>query len=127
MEPRSICKQWKYCRKDETDLRRYDLTRGTRGKYLDKARRSFETTGATTMQSERSAQRRAASSLRAGAFSHQKHMIWSRLPRPLLSGFGAGLDVRTGASVVRNFLMSQPLSADKKEPKVARFASSALE
>lgn len=30
-------------RKSETDLRRYDLTRGTRGKYLDKARRSFET------------------------------------------------------------------------------------
>lgn len=30
-------------RKSETDLRRYDLTRGTRGKYLEKARRSFET------------------------------------------------------------------------------------
>jgi hypothetical protein len=29
--------------KRETDLGRYDLTRGTRGKYLDKARRSFET------------------------------------------------------------------------------------
>jgi hypothetical protein len=30
-------------RKRETDLSRYDLTRGTRGKYLEKARRSFET------------------------------------------------------------------------------------
>ncbi len=30
-------------RKNETDLRRYDLNRGTRGKYLEKARRSFET------------------------------------------------------------------------------------
>jgi hypothetical protein len=30
-------------RKSETDLRRYDLARGTRGKYLEKARRSFET------------------------------------------------------------------------------------
>ena len=30
-------------RKNETDLSRYDLTRGTRGKYLEKARRSFET------------------------------------------------------------------------------------
>jgi hypothetical protein len=30
-------------RKKETDLSRYDLTRGTRGKYLEKARRSFET------------------------------------------------------------------------------------
>jgi hypothetical protein len=30
-------------RKNETDLSRYDLTRGSRGKYLEKARRSFET------------------------------------------------------------------------------------
>lgn len=30
-------------RRSETDLRRYDLTRGTRGKYSEKARRSFET------------------------------------------------------------------------------------
>jgi hypothetical protein len=30
-------------RKSETDLSRYDLTRGTRGKYVEKARRSFET------------------------------------------------------------------------------------
>ena len=30
-------------RKSETDLIRYDLTRGTRGKYFEKARRSFET------------------------------------------------------------------------------------
>jgi len=30
-------------RKSETDLNRYDLARGTRGKYLEKARRSFET------------------------------------------------------------------------------------
>lgn len=30
-------------RDSETDLRRYDLTRGTRGKYVAKARRSFET------------------------------------------------------------------------------------
>ena len=30
-------------RRSENDLRRYDLTRGTRGKYLEKARRSFET------------------------------------------------------------------------------------
>jgi hypothetical protein len=30
-------------RKSETDLSRYDLTRGSRGKYLEKARRSFET------------------------------------------------------------------------------------
>jgi hypothetical protein len=30
-------------RKSETDLSRYDLTRGTRGKYFQKARRSFET------------------------------------------------------------------------------------
>lgn len=30
-------------RKRETDLTRYDLARGTRGKYLEKARRSFET------------------------------------------------------------------------------------
>jgi hypothetical protein len=30
-------------RRPETDLRRYDLTQGTRGKYLEKARRSFET------------------------------------------------------------------------------------
>jgi hypothetical protein len=30
-------------RKPETDLSRYDLTRGTRGKYVQKAQRSFET------------------------------------------------------------------------------------
>jgi hypothetical protein len=30
-------------KKSETELSRYDLTRGSRGKYLDKARRSFET------------------------------------------------------------------------------------
>lgn len=30
-------------RKSETDLSRYDLTRGARGKYFEKARRSFET------------------------------------------------------------------------------------
>jgi hypothetical protein len=30
-------------RKSETDLTRYGLMRGTRGKYLKKARRSFET------------------------------------------------------------------------------------
>lgn len=30
-------------RKSETDLSRYDLTRGMRGKYVGKARRSFET------------------------------------------------------------------------------------
>jgi hypothetical protein len=30
-------------RKSETDLRRYDLSRGVRGKYVEKARRSFET------------------------------------------------------------------------------------
>jgi len=30
-------------RKSEMDLSRYDLTRGARGKYLEKARRSFET------------------------------------------------------------------------------------
>jgi hypothetical protein len=30
-------------RKSETDLSRYDLTRGARGKYLEKALRSFET------------------------------------------------------------------------------------
>jgi hypothetical protein len=30
-------------RKAETDLRRYDLSRGSRGKYVEKARRSFET------------------------------------------------------------------------------------
>jgi hypothetical protein len=30
-------------RKRETDLTRYDLTRGSRGKYFEKARRSFET------------------------------------------------------------------------------------
>jgi len=30
-------------RKRETDLSRYDVARGTRGKYLEKARRSFET------------------------------------------------------------------------------------
>jgi hypothetical protein len=29
--------------RSETDLSRYDLTRGARGKYLEKARRSFET------------------------------------------------------------------------------------
>jgi hypothetical protein len=29
-------------RKSETDLHRYDLSRGSRGKYADKARRSFE-------------------------------------------------------------------------------------
>ena len=36
-------KSTKMARKSETDLSRYDLTRGTRGKYLEKARRSFET------------------------------------------------------------------------------------
>ena len=30
-------------RKSETDLSRYDLTRATRGKYAERARRSFET------------------------------------------------------------------------------------
>lgn len=30
-------------RKSETDLRRYDLSRGSRGKYVRKARRSVET------------------------------------------------------------------------------------
>src|SRR5687767_6633129 len=30
-------------RKNESNLRRYDLARGSRGKHLDKARRSFET------------------------------------------------------------------------------------
>ena len=30
-------------RKSETDLSRYDFTKATRGKYLNKARRSFET------------------------------------------------------------------------------------
>ena len=30
-------------RKSETDLSRHDRARGTRGKYLEKARRSFET------------------------------------------------------------------------------------
>jgi hypothetical protein len=30
-------------RKSETDLSRHDLTRRTRGKYVEKARRSFET------------------------------------------------------------------------------------
>jgi hypothetical protein len=30
-------------RKSETDLSRYDLARGSRGKYAQKARRSFET------------------------------------------------------------------------------------
>jgi hypothetical protein len=30
-------------RKRETDLSRYDVAHGSRGKYLDKARRSFET------------------------------------------------------------------------------------
>ena len=30
-------------RKTETDLKRYDLRKGTRGKYLAKARGSFET------------------------------------------------------------------------------------
>jgi hypothetical protein len=29
-------------RKSETDLSRYDLSRGSRGKYVEKARRSFE-------------------------------------------------------------------------------------
>ena len=29
-------------RKSDTDLDRYDLSRGRRGKYADKARRSFE-------------------------------------------------------------------------------------
>ena len=36
-------KSTKMARKSETDLSRYDLTRGTRGKYFEKARRSFET------------------------------------------------------------------------------------
>jgi len=30
-------------RRSQTDLSRYDLTRGARGKYVEKARRSFET------------------------------------------------------------------------------------
>lgn len=30
-------------RKRETDLRRYDLSKGSRGKYVEKAMRSFET------------------------------------------------------------------------------------
>jgi hypothetical protein len=30
-------------RKSETDLSRYDLARGARGKYAERARRSFET------------------------------------------------------------------------------------
>ena len=30
-------------RRSETDLSRYDLSRGTRGKYVEKARRSLET------------------------------------------------------------------------------------
>ena len=30
-------------RKSENDLSHYDLAKGTRGKYLEKARRSFET------------------------------------------------------------------------------------
>jgi hypothetical protein len=30
-------------RKSETDLSRYDLSKGTRGKYVEKAQRSFET------------------------------------------------------------------------------------
>ena len=30
-------------RRDEADLKNYDLSKGTRGKYFDKARRSFET------------------------------------------------------------------------------------
>jgi hypothetical protein len=30
-------------RKNETDLSRYDLTKGSRGKYVERARRSFET------------------------------------------------------------------------------------
>ena len=30
-------------RKNETDLSRYDLNQGARGKYLEKARRSFDT------------------------------------------------------------------------------------
>ena len=36
-------KSTKMARKSETDLSRYDLTRGTRGKSFEKARRSFET------------------------------------------------------------------------------------
>jgi uncharacterized DUF497 family protein len=36
-------KSTKMARKSETDLSRYDLARGTRGKYFEKARRSFET------------------------------------------------------------------------------------
>lgn len=30
-------------RRSETDLRRYDVSRGSRGKYAEKARRSLET------------------------------------------------------------------------------------
>lgn len=30
-------------RKSESDLSRYDLNRGSRGKYVEKAKRSFET------------------------------------------------------------------------------------
>ncbi len=30
-------------RNDETDLNRYDWSKATRGKYVEKARRSFET------------------------------------------------------------------------------------
>ncbi len=30
-------------RKSETDLSRYDLSRGSRGKYVEKAQRSFDT------------------------------------------------------------------------------------
>jgi len=33
----------KISRKSETDLSRYDLSKGARGKYVEKARRSFET------------------------------------------------------------------------------------
>lgn len=40
-EPSGRCTNM--ARKSETELSRYDLTRGTRGKYLEKARRSFET------------------------------------------------------------------------------------
>ena len=36
-------KVYEVARKRETDLSRYDLTRGSRGKYVHKARRSFET------------------------------------------------------------------------------------
>ena len=30
-------------KKDETELSRYDLAKGSRGRYVEKARRSFET------------------------------------------------------------------------------------